>query len=78
MLNTKEDHLKFFVVAEEPNVVGPHWLSIVVTSINFLITSNLQNNLFYVQHKKETHTGLEQHEGEKIMTKFKFLGELSL
>ncbi len=24
----------------------------------------LQNILFHVQHKKETHTGLERHEGE--------------
>ncbi len=30
----------------------------------FLLTSILQNVLFYVQHKKETQTGLERHEGE--------------
>ncbi len=31
---------------------------------NCSITSILQNIFFYVQHKKETHTGLEKHEGE--------------
>ncbi len=34
---------------------------------NCLITSILQNILFYVQHKKETHTGLEQHEHEYLI-----------
>ncbi len=29
-----------------------------------LITSILQNILFYLQQKKETHTGLERQEGE--------------
>ncbi len=47
-------------------------------TINCLITSILQNIFFYDQHKKETHTGLEKHEGEQKMTKFPFLGELSL
>ncbi len=32
-------------------------------TINCLITSILQN-IFYVQQQKETHAGLEQHEGE--------------
>ncbi len=31
--------------------------------INGLIPHILQNILFYVQQKKKTHTGLEQHEG---------------
>ncbi len=31
---------------------------------NCLITSFLQNIFFYVQHKKDTDTGLERHEGE--------------
>ncbi len=34
---------------------------------NCLITSILQNILFYVQHKKETHTGLEQHEHKYLI-----------
>ncbi len=34
---------------------------------NCLIISILQNILFYIQHKKETHTGLEQHEHEYLM-----------
>ncbi len=33
-------------------------------TINCLITSIPQNILFYVKHKKETHTSLERHEGE--------------
>ncbi len=50
-----------------------HWLvSIVGTEIqwksigpiNYLITSILQNISLYVQHMKETHTGLEQNENE--------------
>ncbi len=32
--------------------------------VNNLVTNILQNNLFCVQQKKETHTGLEQLEGE--------------
>ncbi len=47
-------------------------------TINYLVTSILQNIFVYVQHKKETHTGLKQHEGDKMMTKLSFLGELSL
>jgi len=45
--------------------------------INFLVTDILQNIFFCVQQKKETHTGLEQPEGEEMMTEFSFLGELS-
>ncbi len=30
------------------------------------------------QETQETHTGLEQLEGEKMMRRFRFLGELSL
>ncbi len=33
-------------------------------TMNSLITSILQNIFLYVQHKKEIHTGLEQHKGE--------------
>ncbi len=45
-------------------------------TINSLITSILQNN--FCSTYKETYTGLEQHEGEEMMTTFSFLGELSL
>ncbi len=45
---------------------------------NCLVTSILLNTFFCVQHKKEIDTGLEQHEGELMITKFQFLGELSL
>ncbi len=41
---------------------GRLWKS--MGTINCLITSILQNIFFYVQHKKETHTGLERNEGE--------------
>ncbi len=64
MLNTKEDILK------NQTVVGPHWLflspkkTIEVSYHYHLITSILQITFFCVQHKNETHTGLEQHEGE--------------
>jgi len=46
-------------------------------SIKCLFTYILQKFFFCVQLKKETHTGLEQLEGEEMMTEFKFLGELS-
>ncbi len=32
-------------------------------SSNCLVINILQNIFFYVQQKKETHTGLEQHKG---------------
>jgi len=43
-----------------------------------LITDILFNILFYIQQKKETHTSLEQHKNEKMMTIFSFFGELFL
>jgi len=46
--------------------------------INYLVTDIFQNIFFCVQHKKEIHTGLEQLQGEQLMTEFKFFGELSL
>ncbi len=69
MLNTKDDIFKNF---EEPNSCWPPLTSIVgkeilwksMGTINCLITSILQNIFFYDQHKKETYTGLERHEGE--------------
>ncbi len=38
--------------------------SILLKSMAGLVTNILQNILFYIQQKKETHTGLEQLEGE--------------
>ncbi len=40
-----------------------------------LVASILQI-VFCVQQKKEMHTGLEQLEGEQMMTELSFLGEL--
>ncbi len=61
MLNIKEDILKS---AGNQTVDGSHWLH----SIAFPVETNnclfLQNIFFCVQHKKETHTGLEWREGE--------------
>ncbi len=45
---------------------------------DFHSSNIIQNNLFYVPLKKETHTILEQLEGEKVMTEFEFLSELYL
>ncbi len=36
------------------------------------------SNIFFCVHHKEIHTGLEQLEGEYMMTEFLFLGESSL
>ncbi len=33
-------------------------------TVNYLIITILQNIFFSVQHKKETHTGSEKHDGE--------------
>jgi len=38
----------------------------------------LQNIFLCVQQKKETHTGLQQLEDEKMMTEFSFLSGVSL
>ncbi len=35
-----------------------------VATVNCLVTNILQNNVFCVQQKKETRTGLEELEGE--------------
>ncbi len=43
-----------------------------------LVTHIFQNIIFFVQLKKEPHTGLQWHEGEYMMTEFLFLGELTL
>ncbi len=52
------------------------WKSMVPQ--NSRITNFLQNISLCVQQNKEIHTGLELLEGEKMMTEFSFLGELSL
>ncbi len=49
-----------------------------MATVNCLVASILQNIFFCVQQKKETHAGLERHEGEQMITKFSFSGELSL
>jgi len=36
----------------------------LIATINCLVINILQNVYFCVQQKKETHKGLEQHEGE--------------
>lgn len=36
----------------------------------------MESNFSCVPQKKESHTGLEQHEGGKIVSEFEFLGEL--
>ncbi len=51
------------------------WKSMV--SQNSLIINFLQNIFLCVQNK-HIHTGLDQLEGESMMTEFSFLGELSL
>ncbi len=38
----------------------------------FWFVKNFHNIFFCVQHKKETYTGLERHEGEQMMTTFSF------
>jgi len=43
-----------------------------------LVPVVLQNILLCVQQKKETHTDLEQLEGEQMMTELSFLGGVSL
>ncbi len=42
------------------------------------VTNIPKDILFYVLQKTEMDRGLEQHEGEYIMTEFSFLGGLSL
>ncbi len=37
---------------------------------NGLVTNVIQNIIFYVSHKKDNHTGLEQHEGEWMIESF--------
>ncbi len=55
MLNTSEDILKNF---EEPSICRERNTMQGNGTIDYLINSILQNIFFYVQHKKETHTGL--------------------
>jgi len=41
-------------------------------------SSNRSSKFLCVNQKKETHTGLQQLEGELMMTEFSFLGGVSL
>ncbi len=43
--------------------------------VNCLFTNILENIFFCSQQKKETHTGLEQLEGERMITEFSLSGE---
>jgi len=69
MWNIKDDILK---IVGNPSSCGTPLTSIVFFSIqwksipphNCLVTDNIQNIFLCVQQKRETHTGLEQHEGE--------------
>jgi len=45
---------------------------------NGLVPIVLQYIVLSVQQKKETHTSLQQLEGEEMMTEFSFLGGVSL
>jgi len=45
---------------------------------NGLATNITQNIFFSVPLKKDTHAGLDRHEGEQMKTEFSFLVELSL
>jgi len=68
LLNTEKDILKN---VGNQTVDGSHWIPYrkkkiplkSMASVNCLVTNNLQNIFYCVQQKKETHTGLEQHEG---------------
>ncbi len=47
-----------------------------MATVNCMVNNILQNIIFCVQQKKETHTGLEQLEGEYVTAFLFFLGEL--
>jgi len=82
LLNSKEDFLKndwnfgtidfhsiFFNFVSTMEVNGAK---------NCLVPIVFQNIFLCVQQKKETHTGFQQLEGEKMITEFSFLGGVSL
>ncbi len=56
-----------------------NWSYQTVTK-NCLVTNIIQSIFSHVSQKKVSHTsmGRVKHEGEKMMTEFKLLGELSL
>ncbi len=82
LLNTKEDILKNVGNRAVLGTIDFHsifsllWKSMVPQ--NSLVTNFLQNIFLCVRQNKDIHTGLELLEGEKMMTRFSFLGELSL
>lgn len=49
-----------------------------MATIICLVTNILQNIFFRVQHMKGVHSDFKQLEGERMMTEFSFLVELSL
>jgi len=69
ILNTKED----MVTKQLMEPIDFHSMGEIVWLLIFFKISS-----FGFQQKTEIHTGLEQIEGKQMMTKFKFLGELSL
>ncbi len=68
LLNTKRVFLRILVNKQLLVAIDFHGIfSILWKSMaarNCLVTIILQNNFFCVQQKKETHTGLEELEGE--------------
>ncbi len=67
--NTKYHILKYAcnqTVSSPPRLalyfISRLWKS--MAAVNSVVTSILLNMIFCVQQKKETHTGLDQHEGE--------------
>ncbi len=70
MLETKE-----LMVAIDFYSIEIHTMDSMAT-VSCLVTNILQNIFFCVWEKKETHTGLEQHDGVWMMIKFMkvFLG----
>ncbi len=49
-----------------------------MANVNYLVTDMISNIFFCVWQRKEAHTGMDQLEGEQMMTEFSFLVELSL
>jgi len=71
LLNTKEDILIGTTVdfhSRKKTHYGSQWCQ----------SSNRSSKFLCVNQKKETHTGLQQLEGELMMTEFSFLGGVSL
>ncbi len=50
--------------AGNQTIDGPHWLLFISLIWKSMGMNNIFKNIFCVQLKKETYTGLEQHEGK--------------